>query len=332
MLIKRLAVFIGTALLLVFISPYSSFSQPRPGNPPQQTGEKDYTVGPKDEISVKVWGEDMEITTEVSSDGTIQFFFLREIKVAGLNTTEIKSKTENLLQSKGYLSNPVVIVNIEEYKSKEVQIHGAINNPGIYYLETNYTTLLNLISKAGGTSENRGRLAYVWRGGAKKVNIREKGSKQKSSKNSGAAGKGSDTNSPEKIPAPLQGMKKIEVNIQRLLDEGDVSENVVVFPGDFVLINSLGTENPSENYVWVEGEVKDPQQIPYQSGLTVLQAVIKAGGVTDLASPNRTQITREGADGERVTFKVRLKDIQKGNRPDVALQAGDRVYVPESWW
>jgi len=325
MLIKRFAVFFSAALLLLFVSSNSGLSQPKPpGEASKQAGQTDYTVGHKDKITVKVWGEDMEITTEVSTAGTIQFFFLGEIKVAGLTTSEIKEKIESQLKSKGYLNNPVVIVKIEEFKSKEVQIHGAIKDAGIYYLDTNYTTLLNLISKAGGTTEERGRLAYIWRGGANQI---EPGA-QKAEEDKDEEG----PETREEIPTSLRGKKRIEVNIQRLLDEGDVSENVVIYPGDFVLINSLTTENPSANYVWVEGEVKNPQQIPYQSGLTVLQAVIKAGGVTDLASPNRTQITRQGADGESVTFKVRLKDIQRGNRPDVALQAGDRVYVPESWW
>ncbi len=329
MQIKRFAVLFSAAVLLVIVSSNSGLSQPKPGDVSKQEGQTDYTVGNKDKITVKVWGEDgMEITTEVSYAGTIQFFLLGEVKVAGLTTSEIKEKIESQLKSKGYLNNPVVIVKIEEFKSKEVQVHGAIKDGGIYYLDTNYTTLLNLISKAGGATEERGRLAYIWRGGSEDVNkITEKVAEEYQS-----SGK-EETEIKEEITSSLDKSKRIEVNIQRLLDEGDVSENVTIYPGDFVLINSFTTENPTANYVWVEGEVKNPQQIPYQSGLTVLQAVIKAGGVTDLASPNRTQITRQpGADDKSVTFKVRLKDIQRGNRPDVALQAGDRIYVPESWW
>ncbi|MFO8056403.1 MAG: polysaccharide biosynthesis/export family protein [bacterium] len=328
----RIAVSISAALFLFCIAPYTGLSQQKPEKDSNKPVEKDYSVGPKDVITVEVWGEDMKITSEVSSDGTIQFFFLGQIQVAGLNTSQIKEKIENELKSEGYLNDPVVIVKIEEYKSKEVQIHGAIKDPGIYYLDTNYTTLLNLISRAGGTSKNRGKLAYVWRGGANQVTIPQNKSDKDETGDSSAGDKKKTIKSEAEIRGSLQGTEKIEVNILNLLDKGDVSENVRIYPGDFVLINSLTTENLSQNYVWVEGEVKSPEQIPYQPGLTVLQAVIKTGGVTDLASPNRTQITRRGPDGENLTFKVKLKDIQQGERPDVVLQPGDRIYVPESWW
>jgi len=79
------------------------------------------------------------------------------------------------------------------------------------------------------------------------------------------------------------------------------------------------------------GQVKTPQTIPYREGLTVLDAVLTGGGLTDFAAGNRAKIIRQ-EHGRTTEVKVRIKDmVENGDlRTNVALRPGDTLIVPES--
>lgn len=78
----------------------------------------------------------------------------------------------------------------------------------------------------------------------------------------------------------------------------------------------------------VVGAVEKPGAFQVTSGLTVIQAIGLAGGFSALASQNSTVVTRNTPDGRR-KIPVRAEDISEGEAPDIPLQAGDIVYVPE---
>src|SRR5690606_25119530 len=62
------------------------------------------------------------------------------------------------------------------------------------------------------------------------------------------------------------------------------------------------TELRSHEYlsrVRVTGAVRDPVSIPYRPGMTVLDAVLAAGGVTEFAAKDRATLHRRGDDGAR---------------------------------
>jgi protein involved in polysaccharide export with SLBB domain len=87
------------------------------------------------------------------------------------------------------------------------------------------------------------------------------------------------------------------------------------------------------NYVFVEGAVRSPRQVDYVEGMTTLQAITQVGGFSEVASPNRTYITRIGPDGKTtIRIRVKARDVQKGKRPDVPLKPGDRILVQEGHW
>jgi polysaccharide export outer membrane protein len=82
--------------------------------------------------------------------------------------------------------------------------------------------------------------------------------------------------------------------------------------------------------VRVTGAVRTPRSMPYRQGMTVLDAVLEAGGVNDFASPNRTKLYR------KEKTKIDVVDIDLGDiltkgklETNVDLKPGDIVTVPE---
>jgi polysaccharide export outer membrane protein len=82
--------------------------------------------------------------------------------------------------------------------------------------------------------------------------------------------------------------------------------------------------------VRVTGAVRTPKSIPHRPGMTVLDAVLEAGGVNDFAAPNRTKVYRK-VKGKTDVFDIDLGDIlNKGQLgTNVELIPGDIVTVPE---
>jgi len=93
------------------------------------------------------------------------------------------------------------------------------------------------------------------------------------------------------------------------------------------------TELNSHQYlsrIRVTGAVETPLSIPYRQGMTVLDAILEAGGVNEFASANSTKLYRK-QKGETVVFDVKLGNIlNKGElSTNYYLKPGDIVTVPE---
>ena len=69
--------------------------------------------------------------------------------------------------------------------------------------------------------------------------------------------------------------------------------------------------------VRVTGAVQQPVSLPYRQGMTVLDAVLEAGGLTEFASANKAKLYRRGEGGSKVM------SVDLGRMP------GDIVSVPE---
>lgn len=82
--------------------------------------------------------------------------------------------------------------------------------------------------------------------------------------------------------------------------------------------------------VRITGAVRQPRSIPFRQGMTVLDAVLEAGGLNDFASANRTKLFRRES-GKTQVFEVELGDIlNKGKlETNFPLIPGDVITVPE---
>ncbi|MEM1414423.1 MAG: polysaccharide biosynthesis/export family protein [Myxococcota bacterium] len=80
--------------------------------------------------------------------------------------------------------------------------------------------------------------------------------------------------------------------------------------------------------VSVTGAVARPGTFNLVPGMTVVQAISMAGGMTALASQNAAVLTRrEGTDVRR--FDIPVRRISEGRESDVVVQGGDIIFVPE---
>ncbi|MDY7038494.1 MAG: polysaccharide export protein, partial [Thermodesulfobacteriota bacterium] len=75
---------------------------------------------------------------------------------------------------------------------------------------------------------------------------------------------------------------------------------------------------------------KKPGLYDFQPGMTAMNACIMAGGFDKFAAPNRTRIIRTKGDEVEV-IKINLNHVKEGKTPDIELQPGDRIHVPETW-
>ncbi len=110
------------------------------------------------------------------------------------------------------------------------------------------------------------------------------------------------------------------VNLRRLLEEGDLTQNVALKPGDVVVVREAGK-------ISVLGEVRAPATFEIGESITVLEALARAGSVTPEAELSRAQlITPEG------TIPVDLEGLlMRGEMQyNVAVNPGDVVLVPRA--
>jgi polysaccharide biosynthesis/export protein VpsN len=120
----------------------------------------DYKIAPHDIIVIDVFGEkDLSREFRVSATGTINYYFLGEVTVAGKTTSEVREALTAEL-NRDYLVEPQVAVDVKEYRLREVFVNGQVNKPGAISLTGEQElNILGALSRAGGftprASENK---------------------------------------------------------------------------------------------------------------------------------------------------------------------------------
>jgi polysaccharide biosynthesis/export protein len=250
---------------------------------------QEYAIGPGDVLRITVWGhDDLSKDYQVSQDGRVPFPLIGSVQAVGLSTGELAKRIRDLLE-KDYLVNPQVLVGVKEYLSKKVHVMGEAEKPGLFYL-TGPTTLLELLSKAGGLSKTAGKDLVLVR-------------------TEGADGK---------VHAAGSTILRLDV---RKIQSGDVKENILLQNGDMMFV-------PKASAFFVLGEVNKPGTFPLDKETSVLEAVTLAGGFGPTAAASGVKVLRRNADGKQETLALDLAGAvpkDKGFR----LQEGDTVLVPK---
>jgi protein involved in polysaccharide export with SLBB domain len=81
--------------------------------------------------------------------------------------------------------------------------------------------------------------------------------------------------------------------------------------------------------VQVIGQVTKPGPLPYQDGMTLVQAISAAGWFTPLADTNHVQLIRVVSNAKSVNAIVSVDAITDNARADVKLQQGDTIKVDQ---
>jgi polysaccharide export outer membrane protein len=99
-------------------------------------------------------------------------------------------------------------------------------------------------------------------------------------------------------------------------------------PSVTVMVRSF--QGPPSRLIRVVGEVAQPMSAPYRDGLTLLDVIIGARGLTRFAAGNSATILRTGDGGKQ--YAVRLKDlIKRGDvSANVEMKPGDILVIPQS--
>lgn len=244
----------------------------------QTRTQTEYAVGPQDVLTIQVFGEpEYSGKYTVEQDGTFTYAQIGRIKAAGLTLRALEQELRKQLGD-GFLKNPQVAVAIENYRSQRILILGEVRSPGEYQLAGGMT-LLAALARAGSTTTTAGREAVIVR---TPLNAKP--------------GEGSE---PEVIKVDLAD-----------LQAGNMGLNIQLVDGDTINI-------PKAQSVFVSGQVKSPGAFGVDSGMTILQLITLAGGLTDRGSEGRISILRT-VDGKSKETKAKLSDI---------VQPGDTVVV-----
>ncbi|MFH1991802.1 MAG: polysaccharide biosynthesis/export family protein [Pseudomonadota bacterium] len=230
---------------------------------------QEYEVGDGDLLKISVYDNpDLATEVRVSGDGKIMVPLIGEVVVSKLTAAEIGKKLA-VLFAEGYLKNPQVSVFIAEYKSKKVTMLGEFNKPGLLEMRGN-STLMEVISNAGGITVNAGETLFI----------------QRNSIKGGIDHKDDIT---------------IAIDLKKLLEERDVNANLPVLDGDSIYV-------PRASFVYVSGEVRNPGAYKITQGLTVLRSITVAGGFTPKAWKNKTKIIRK-IDNIEKTIDAKMDDL-----------------------
>jgi protein involved in polysaccharide export with SLBB domain len=81
--------------------------------------------------------------------------------------------------------------------------------------------------------------------------------------------------------------------------------------------------------IQVIGQVAKQGPLPYQDGMTLVQAISAAGWFTPLADTNHVQVIRQTQNGGAVNAIVSVDAITDNARADIKLQQGDTIKVDQ---
>ena len=113
----------------------------------------------------------------------------------------------------------------------------------------------------------------------------------------------------------------------------DIAERLSEFVIDPLVTVAVvsGVGDPTQQ-VRVVGEAADPQAFSYRSGMTLLDAIVEAGGLSREADGNGAVIVRQ-TNGSTREIPVRLADLVRDgdSTANVLLEPGDVIVIPEGF-
>ncbi len=257
----------------------------------QRATPPEYLIAPGDAFSVVVDGHPNMSRPRViiMPDGTISIAPIGSIKLAGLTLPA----AGELLKSKyrKYLRECNVVLEPLELKNYTFTIGGMVTEPGIYPFVFGSFRLTDAVAMAKG-------LLFTGGTAGEKLLLSDLANAY-----------------------IVRNGKILPVDFVQALEKGDPLYNIPIMNGDYIYIPSL-----ESGKVTILGEVDEPDSVPYQPNLTVLQAIGLVGGLKETNS-REIKVIRGGLKSP-VVYTLDIRDMQRGRTMDFALKPKDIVFVP----
>lgn len=242
-------------------------------------------LGKGDVLNINVW-QRPELTGKqvVGPDGVVTLPLIGSVKVAGSTREGAASAIRDKLRH--YYVSPSVTVAVDEYTSNRVTVLGRVQNPGVQRFEET-PTVLEVLARAGA-------LPVI------------------------------DKQATLTRCAIFRGQEQmIWIDLKRLLNNGDLAQNLRLRPGDLVYV-----PDSFDTLVYVMGAVGKPGAYRLTPNMSVLDALSQAGGPTDDAAQQEIGIYRPST---KAVQRVPLRSLLTGDKNvNFALEEGDVLYVPKS--
>ncbi|HTR34456.1 MAG TPA: polysaccharide biosynthesis/export family protein [Bryobacteraceae bacterium] len=270
---------------------------------PPETIRPNYVLGPNDQIMIRE--PDAEEINEkpfrLDADGNITLPLLGKVHAAGMTQQELEADLNRRLRE--YIRQPQAIVVVTQFRSEPVFFVGAFRSPGIYPLQGR-RTLVEMLTAVGGLQPNASRHITVTR--------REE---------YGAIPL------PNAVVDPARKVSTVEISMGSLRENVNPAEDIVLQPYDVISVGRA-------ELVYISGEVGKTGGIELgeRDSITILQALIQAGGVSRDAKKDKVRILRPVlGTNRRYEIDVDVARVFEGKDLDVPLLPNDVVYVPHSY-
>jgi polysaccharide export outer membrane protein len=273
----------------------------------QETGPAAYTLGPDDQIVIRVLDlEEFGATTTATDKpyridlrGVVNLPLVGRMKAGGRTIETFEAELVGKLRE--FVKEPQVTVMVTEYRSQPISILGQVTSPGVHQLQGR-KSLFEVISMAGGLKPEAGYTIKI-------VRKKEFGAIPLASAKLDTTG--------EYFVA--------EVNVKGIMNAEHPEENLLIQPFDVITV-------PKAELVYVVGTVKRSGgfTLADREKVTVLQALSMAEGFGPQPAEKECKILRKTGNSDREEIPVNLNAILKGKAPDVPMQSEDILFVPAS--
>lgn len=129
-------------------------------------------------------------------------------------------------------------------------------------------------------------------------------------------------------PGDVVTQRVIKIPMDRLL-AGDSTLNIIIRPGDVIRI-----PEPERGVFYVGGQVRRGGvfELPTDGRMTLKRAIDTAGGLDQLAIPEKVDIIRMIGKDRQAIVKVNLGAINRGTQPDLYIKPDDQISVGTNFW
>lgn len=156
-----MAIHLAALLFMLAGSQQPAISQPASPQPVRETAS--YVIGPQDQLAITVYDEpNLTNHYRVDDAGFISFPLISRIAAAGLTVGEFEDRLRTTLAN-GYIRNPQVRVDVEQYRSRSVVVTGSVRAPQKLTMTGSSMTLLEALALAGSPTAEASNEVIVTR-------------------------------------------------------------------------------------------------------------------------------------------------------------------------